>query len=158
MNERERSGGNMVHRNLLRWQVGLFSCALLFTTDQHSRLLAQATPTAEPLPAAWRDLADQDPELAYRAVWRLVQNPEPAVKLLRQELKPVPSPDEAKIKGWLKDLGSDTFVARSHAHGDVGRFLARWPVARHGGTRWTGHTLGLGQGQSDRDHELPLIQ
>src|SRR5690349_17209238 len=101
----ERSGRTMGHANLLRSLSGLLTFALLVMA-RDSAVLAQATPAPEPLSAAWRDLAAKDPELAYRAVWRLVQNPEPAVKLLRQQLTPAAPPDESKIKGWLKDLAS----------------------------------------------------
>jgi len=63
----------------------------------------------------WQDLAAEDAGLAYRAAWLLVQNPDQAVKLLRQHLTPAPAPDLAQIQTWLADLESQKYAVRVKA-------------------------------------------
>jgi WD40 repeat protein len=71
--------------------------------------------SADLLAGSWKDLASKDAGVAYSALWQLVQHPGPAVKMLRQELKPAVPPDEAKIQQWMVDLASDTFAVREKA-------------------------------------------
>ena len=74
-----------------------------------------AAQVPDPMASVWQDLAAKDAGVAYRAIWQLVQHPGPAVKLLRQELKPAAAPDDAKIQQWLTQLASDTFAVREKA-------------------------------------------
>jgi WD40 repeat protein len=95
----------------LQW---LLSFTLLLLAG-HSSTSPESTQPPELLSSAWQGLAAKDPVVAYRAIWQLVQNPGPALKLLRQELVPAAPPDDAKIAKWLTELASDTFAVREKA-------------------------------------------
>ena len=89
---------------------------LLFVCFLHGEATPATQSTTDPLASCWQDLASDDAELAYRATWRLIQNPEPAVKLLREHLKAASAPDLAQIQGWIDDLSSPTFAVREKAN------------------------------------------
>jgi RNA polymerase sigma factor (sigma-70 family) len=71
--------------------------------------------SAEELKAGWDALAGEDAAGAYCAVRRLAADPERAVPLLRERLRPARSPDAKRVAGLVADLDSDKFAVREAA-------------------------------------------
>jgi hypothetical protein len=65
--------------------------------------------------ALWADLAGDDAARAYRAAWRLADDPGRAVPLLRERLKPVAAAPTDTARALVKDLDSDRFAVREKA-------------------------------------------
>lgn len=63
----------------------------------------------------WNELASKDAAQAFQAIRRLVQNPGPAMTLLRVKLEPVKAIAIKQVPQWLRDLGSEDFEARQSA-------------------------------------------
>src|SRR5262249_21376606 len=70
-----------------------------------------APPSSPPSPLAdkeldtlWRDLGGNDTSKAWRALWRLVDLPNDAVRLLREHVKPVESAPAELMRGLIADL------------------------------------------------------
>ncbi len=78
----------------------------------HSSRTGTATPAA--LEAMWADLAGADAERADRAQWTLADLPD-AVPFLLKRVRPAPPADAARIGRLVRELGSDSFAARSAA-------------------------------------------
>jgi hypothetical protein len=76
--------------------------------------------SAEGLNAAWYALAGDDAAAAYRAVLKLAGDPGRAVPLLRERLRPAPTPDPKRIVRLIADLDSDTFAVRDGAARELG--------------------------------------
>src|SRR5579883_1384474 len=72
---------------------------------------------ADPFDAekAWQTLANEDAARSFTAMRRLRASPEPAIKLLRQKLKPVEKVETETVRKWIRDLDSDVFKAREAA-------------------------------------------
>jgi hypothetical protein len=85
--------------------------------------------TAESADKVWTDLATADAERAYRLVWGLVRDPEAAVKLFGDRVKPaelaVPRADFDK---WVANLDSPQFRAREAAERETIKAGTRVPV------------------------------
>jgi RNA polymerase sigma factor (sigma-70 family) len=64
--------------------------------------------------AWWADLAADDAERAYAAVWRLSETPA-AVALCRRHLKPVAEADFLEARRHIADLASETYKVRDQA-------------------------------------------
>jgi WD40 repeat protein len=71
--------------------------------------------TPEAIAKAWADLASPDAALAFKAIRALVPDPDAAVRLLRDKLKPAEPLDPAAVKRWLADLDSPEFAVREAA-------------------------------------------
>jgi hypothetical protein len=71
------------------------------------------------LDAAWQDLAGEDAARAYAAIRRLASAPREAAAFLREKVKPVPAPDEWRVKKLIADLDSDDFETRDRATKDL---------------------------------------
>jgi WD40 repeat protein len=69
----------------------------------------------------WSDLASEDAEKAYRAIWQLVAAPAEAVSLIRQRLKTAVSIDSEGVSRLIAELNSSNFAAREKAFEDLGR-------------------------------------
>jgi hypothetical protein len=76
-------------------------------------------PVAKPEPLAageadrlWGELKADDAAQAWRAVWRLADDPDAALALLSRHLKPLKTVDVALTDSLLKDLDSDDFAKR----------------------------------------------
>jgi hypothetical protein len=83
--------------------------------DATLRAGAKSRPlTAAQTDVLWSDLAGKSAGAAYAAVWRLVDDPEPAVALLKNRLEPRPFAPE-KVRALLNDLDNDDFEARESA-------------------------------------------
>jgi hypothetical protein len=67
------------------------------------------------LEALWSDLANKDATRAYRAIWALVEAPQPALPFLAGRIQPVPLPDGARTERLLADLNSNSFEIRQKA-------------------------------------------
>ena len=74
--------------------------------------------------AAWNDLANQDANVAYRAVVLLAGAPALSLPLLRDNLKPPPLPDVNHIEDLLSKLDSPQFAAREQAKRELEGFDA----------------------------------
>jgi len=83
---------------------------------------ALAAAQAQPQPLAdgkvqelWQALAGESAEQADQAMQQLVAHPEPAVRLLQGQLRPIAKVDGARIKRLLGDLENDSFEVRVQA-------------------------------------------
>jgi RNA polymerase sigma factor (sigma-70 family) len=63
----------------------------------------------------WRDLAGADARLAYRAMGRLLAQPQETVALFQTGLEPVPPVDSKQIERWVADLDAANFSVREKA-------------------------------------------
>jgi hypothetical protein len=72
------------------------------------------------LKAIWRDLADEDETVAYRALVALAGSTPAAVEVLQVWLRPVPIPADAKrIAGLIADLDAAEFEKRKKAYDEL---------------------------------------
>jgi hypothetical protein len=65
------------------------------------------------------DLAGDDAVKASKALWTMASTPEPSVALLTKRLRPVPQPDDRKIRQWIADLDSPQFEVRRVASAEL---------------------------------------
>jgi hypothetical protein len=63
----------------------------------------------------WDDLASPEPRVGHKAVWANLNEPARAVALLKERLKPVPSPPAKELAALIDDLGSESFAKREAA-------------------------------------------
>src|SRR5206468_2179951 len=56
---------------------------------------------------------------AYLGMCRLVQHSDQAVPFLKEQLKPLPTPDKTRIEKLFADLDSDVFATREKATGHL---------------------------------------
>ncbi len=77
--------------------------------------------SADDLEKCWTELAGEDAEAAFRAIRRLVADPERAVPFLRERLKPVPVPAAKTVRQLLDELASPTFAVREKAAAELGK-------------------------------------
>jgi hypothetical protein len=85
--------------------------------------------TADNPDAVWKDLATNDAERAYRLVWGLVRDPNAAVKLFSEKVKPAElAIDRAQFDKWLTALDSPQFRAREAAEKGMTEAGPRVPV------------------------------
>jgi WD40 repeat protein len=88
---------------------------------------ARLIPTIQPadrsrrdLKAIWRDLGDEDESVGYRATWSLANSSSTAFPMMREWLRPVAAPPDAKhISELIADLDSSDFKTRSRAFDDL---------------------------------------
>ena len=75
-----------------------------------------AAPPKEVL-AWWGDLAGDDAEKAYKAVFALAEKPDLAVALFGQKLRPAAAAaaDRRRVAAWIDDLGDGKFEVRERA-------------------------------------------
>jgi WD40 repeat protein len=73
---------------------------------------AAANLSSKELEALWTDLAGKDAAQAYRAIRALVAAPEASVPFLGQHLRPVVTPDLARL---IADLDAEAFAVRERA-------------------------------------------
>jgi len=75
-------------------------------------VLPKAPLTPVQLESAWTDLTSSNAVAGRRAVETLCADPAQAVRLLRERLVPVKSPDNKQVARWIADLSSDAFEQR----------------------------------------------
>jgi WD40 repeat protein len=76
--------------------------------------------TAKELNELWSDLEGTDPARAYRAVWRLSQDPEHSVPFLTERAQPTTGPNPlALIPKWIADLDAEEFAVREKATAEL---------------------------------------
>lgn len=79
-------------------------------------LAGPGTPSAEPrVRQLWAVLGETDPAVARRAADGLVARPAETVRLLSEQLRPVPAPDPGQVAAWAAALDSDSFREREAA-------------------------------------------
>lgn len=71
--------------------------------------------TERDLSQLWDELASNDAGLAYRAIWRYVDEPKLAVAFLDRHLPPVTLPSDVQWRTIIQDLDSDRFALRESA-------------------------------------------
>jgi hypothetical protein len=69
----------------------------------------------EKLRTAWDVLAGDDARAAYAALWQLTADPEGAVALLRQRLRPIARPEAGRVARLIAALDSEKFAERERA-------------------------------------------
>jgi hypothetical protein len=75
-------------------------------------------------PAAWfKDLAGDDGERAYAALWALVRTPKASVAFLAEEPRLYSTTPVATIERWIADLDANKFAARERASRDLASIL-----------------------------------
>jgi WD domain, G-beta repeat len=72
-------------------------------------------PKALDAAACWNDLVSADGATAMRAVYRLADRPDDAIKLFREKLKPIAKPAAEDVTKWLAALGAPAFAERQSA-------------------------------------------
>jgi RNA polymerase sigma factor (sigma-70 family) len=78
--------------------------------------------TKKDLDRLWTELGDKkDAARAYRAMRNLLGDPAGAVRLLRDQLRPVSAAEGARIARWIADLDSDEFAVREKAMTELAR-------------------------------------
>src|SRR5207249_3303288 len=63
----------------------------------------------------WSELVSVEPLPAYRAIWSLAGHPKEAPTFLKEQLKPRPGLDMARVRRLIADLDSDRFTKREAA-------------------------------------------
>ncbi|HZY90155.1 MAG TPA: WD40 repeat domain-containing protein, partial [Gemmataceae bacterium] len=71
--------------------------------------------SARELDALWADLSADDAEKAFRAIHRFAAAPEQTLPYLRERLRPVPAPDQKRIRQLVGRLDGDDFATRQKA-------------------------------------------
>jgi WD40 repeat protein len=71
--------------------------------------------TREELTSLWHALAGEDARRAYRAAWSLVAASGSAVRLLNENLVPVPAPNPTHVANLIADLDSEKSSVRENA-------------------------------------------
>jgi hypothetical protein len=64
---------------------------------------------------AWQLLANDDAARAFETMRRLLADPDGAVRLLHEQLKPTPAPDASIVQKRIRDLDSTNFTTRQKA-------------------------------------------
>jgi len=77
-------------------------------------------PDEKTIAACWADMAADDAQRAYAAVWRLAKARDPAVAFLSEHVRPVPEPDAKQIRRLIDALDSDQFSVREKAQKELG--------------------------------------
>jgi hypothetical protein len=83
------------------------------------------------LESLWKALADQDPSPAYRAMWKLADDPGLTLPFLRPRLDALPVSDNKRIPNLIADLDSNRFQTRKKATEELAMLgLAAEPALR----------------------------
>jgi RNA polymerase sigma factor (sigma-70 family) len=93
------------------------SSALVWdVTGQYGKgLPVGASLPREQAEALWAELGDADAGKAYRALGVLIANPQFAVPLVRERLRPVLAEDASEIRRLVADLDGDRFAVRQNS-------------------------------------------
>ncbi|HEV3021358.1 MAG TPA: RNA polymerase sigma factor, partial [Pirellulales bacterium] len=79
---------------------------------------SEAAPVSEKLQSLWKDLAETDEAVAWRAAFELAVRPGDTIKLFKGRLKPVIGQAES-IKNLIRDLDNDSFDVRERASAEL---------------------------------------
>lgn len=79
------------------------------------RLPGRKTFARRDLAASFRDLADENAEQAYGAIWALADAPKEAVSLLENQPELFAATDVQVIHRWIRELDSDKYSERERA-------------------------------------------
>jgi hypothetical protein len=69
--------------------------------------------------ALWRELAGDDPEKAYRAIWDLAGDPRHVVPFLKRRLEKGPGAGPDRVRRLIAELDSDEFDTREKASAEL---------------------------------------
>lgn len=83
--------------------------------DLTNRKLRSSLPPNASMDSHWADLAGEDAQKAYQAIWALATAPTQAISLLEKKLKPVRPIDRLQVQRLIADLDSDLFATRNEA-------------------------------------------
>jgi WD40 repeat protein len=88
--------------------------ALVWDVPEEARRAAVTVQAiaAEEIEAVWHDLSSTEAAAGQRAVLRLVNDPDSAVALLEERLKPVAAPDDKEVQSLITGLEDDDFKVR----------------------------------------------
>jgi hypothetical protein len=75
------------------------------------------------LEGLWKDLADDQAATAARAVALLAARPQQAAALLKEQLKPPPRPDRARLRKLIDRLDDDAYAEREEASKELEKTL-----------------------------------
>jgi hypothetical protein len=93
--------------------VSYDSTALVW--DLTDRKLRPSLPPNAAMDSHWADLAGEDAQKAYQAIWTLATAPTQAISLLEKKLKPVRPIDRLQVQRLIAALDSDLFATRNEA-------------------------------------------
>jgi predicted Ser/Thr protein kinase len=96
--------------------------ALLWRTADRDNVRQAETASAsrEKIEAGWVELADEDPQRVYRALWALAAAPRQSIPFLRERLHPVAHPPE-RVSALVAALGHKEFTEREKAAAELAR-------------------------------------
>jgi WD domain, G-beta repeat len=100
---------------------GLLNSTLLVWEVPQSETKSAGKLGAEATAKAWADLAGQDAPRAFRARWALDSEPEEALHLLKQHLRPAKAADPQRLRRLLTDLESEQFTVRENAQEELAK-------------------------------------
>ncbi len=101
----ENPGHGHADHTILVWKVPTLKAAEA----------AAGNPTPRQLQDWWTDLASADASAAHQAGGKLLLHPGPAVRLLREQLKPAVAVDLKQVRSLIAELDSDDFAIRDRA-------------------------------------------
>jgi RNA polymerase sigma factor (sigma-70 family) len=88
--------------------------------DLPSRKVAQPPKlTSNDLNELWSDLASEDAEKAYRAIWKLVPSGQQTVSFIREHLMPAVSIDSQRASRLIADFDNEQFAVRQKAFDEL---------------------------------------
>jgi WD40 repeat protein len=88
----------------------------------------------------WKLLSNEDAAKAYHAMERLAASPGQAIALLREQMRPTPTPDERRITNLITMLSSAKYPERRHASSELKQLgEPAWPILERQLT--LGHSL-----------------
>ncbi len=79
--------------------------------------LTRGAGSPKEIAVSWADLAGDDANRGYAAIWRLANTPAESVPYLRERLRPVTEAQSKEIAALVIDLDSDDFAKRAEASG-----------------------------------------
>jgi hypothetical protein len=73
----------------------------------------------------WQELVSDDASVAYRAFWRMVAGRERSVRFIKAQLPGAKATgaETGQLKGWVRDLDSDSFAVREKAFAELKKHL-----------------------------------
>jgi hypothetical protein len=93
------------------------------TRPQSRKAATRRVSAAADVAVCFKDLAGDNAEQAYVAMWALVNAPKETVSFLRDQDSLFTTTDVQMIRRWIRDLDSDEFAERERASQELGLIL-----------------------------------